>query len=141
MQAFDPHYAKQQLTPSFVADLASIKPIMQHVNIEDLQAEFPAYIAASMRVAPYPLHDVEAYTNGVLEFWRLHTSQESLKAWRLAARIIFSFSPNSVACERVFSLLDCMFGETQQSCLADGLQASLMLQYNRAKREHEALLV
>lgn len=111
---------------------------MQHVNIGALTAELPAYLAASMRAAPIPLHDVHGYTMGVLEFWRLHTSEESMRAWRLAARIIFSFSPNSAACERVFSLLECMFAETQHASLADVLQVSLMLQYNRNKRSEQA---
>lgn len=138
VQVFDPHFAKNHLDPQLVDELINIKPIMQHLSISDLQAELPAYLAASGRAKACPLHDVEAYTNGVLEFWRVHTSEESMAAWRRAARIIFSFSPNSAACERVFSLLECMFGDTQEHMLADSLQVSLMLQYNGKKRSNEA---
>ena len=34
------------------------------------------------------------------------------------------------SCERVFSLLECMYGEDQLSSLADQLRAALMLAYN-----------
>lgn len=78
--------------------------------------------------------DVAAYSEAVLSFWRLHTSDTSMRAWRLAARIVFAISPNSASCERVFSLLESMVGETQMNSLADMLQASLLLRYNRTKR-------
>ena len=48
-------------------------------------------------------------------------------------RIIFAFTPNSASSERVFSLLKCMFGDTQMSVLADYIQAALMLAYNKRK--------
>ena len=51
--------------------------------------------------------------------------------WAVAARIVFSFTPNSAACERVFSLLKFMFGDQQQwATLGDYIQAALMLSYN-----------
>ncbi len=53
--------------------------------------------------------------------------------WSKAARIVFSMSPNSASCERVFSLLKVMFGENRDSSLADMLQASLMLRYNKRR--------
>ena len=45
--------------------------------------------------------------------------------------IVFSMTPSSAACERVFSLLKNMFGDLQHSSLADYIQASLMLKYNK----------
>ena len=50
--------------------------------------------------------------------------------WARAANIVFSLSPNSAACERVFSLLQYMFGDTQDGALADYIQTALMLKYN-----------
>ena len=47
-----------------------------------------------------------------------------------AARIAFAISPNSGSCERVFSLLESMYGELQDRALADQLRAALMLRYN-----------
>lgn len=116
-----------------VNDLAAISPIMEHVSIKDLHAQMPAYLAAARVAEVHSMDDVAEYTEAVLRFWRT-TSEASMPAWRLAARILFAFSPNSASCERVFSLLDCMFGEGQKSSLADMLQAALMLRYNRNKR-------
>ena len=50
-------------------------------------------------------------------------------------QIVGSFTPNSAAAERVFSLLKLMFGDTQMSALADMIQAgpALMLKYNKRK--------
>jgi len=39
--------------------------------------------------------------------------------------------PSSAAAERVFSLLSAAFSDQQDSALADYLQASVMLQYNK----------
>ena len=47
-----------------------------------------------------------------------------------AARIVFTFLPNSAISERVFALVKNMFGSDQLSMLADCLQASLMLASN-----------
>ena len=46
-------------------------------------------------------------------------------------QIIGSFTPNSAAAERVFSMLNTMFGDTQMSALVDMIQAALMLRYNK----------
>ena len=48
-------------------------------------------------------------------------------------QIVGSFTPNSAAAERVFSLLKLMFGDTQMRALADMVQAALMLKYNARK--------
>ena len=45
-------------------------------------------------------------------------------------QIVGSFTPNSAAAERVFSLLKLMFGELQMRALSDLIQAALMLKYN-----------
>ena len=39
--------------------------------------------------------------------------------------------PKSASCERVFALLRNLFGELQMNSLADYIQASLMLNYNK----------
>ena len=68
---------------------------------------------------------------GVLAWWASNGSK--FPAWAAAARIVFSFTPNSAAAERVFSLLKLFFGDTRMSALADLIQASLMLRYNQRK--------
>ena len=40
---------------------------------------------------------------------------------------------NSASCERVFALLENMFGEVQDLSLADQIRAALMLSYNKRK--------
>ena len=46
-------------------------------------------------------------------------------------RTVGSWTPNSAAAERVFSLLKAMFGDTQMSALVDMIEAALMLKYNK----------
>ena len=50
---------------------------------------------------------------------------------RSQARIVFALSPNSAACERIFSLLKRFFGDEQMSVLTDYINAALKLAYNK----------
>ena len=50
---------------------------------------------------------------------------------RIAARMVFALSCTSAAAERVFFLVDAMFGEDQRTCLADQVQVGVMLRYNK----------
>ncbi len=68
------------------------------------------------------------YAWRTVEWWSNQGS--SVSAWKKAARIVFSMSANSAACERVFALLKNMYGEARDSSLSDALQAALMLRYN-----------
>lgn len=73
--------------------------------------------------------DKDNYTSSVLQFWASNLSK--FPTWAKAARIVFSLSPNSAACERVFSLLKLFFGEQRDSSLADQIEGALMLAYNK----------
>ena len=53
-------------------------------------------------------------------------------------QIVFSFTPNSAGAERVFSLLKAFFGDTRTQALADILQATLMLRYNKRSVGHSS---
>ena len=75
--------------------------------------------------------DTEAFTKDMLLWWRNHKSE--LKAWSKAARIMFALTPNSAACERVFSLPKNKFTDAQITCLGGMLQGSLMLRHNKRK--------
>ena len=44
---------------------------------------------------------------------------------------MFAIPPTSAASERVFSLLQAMFGKTSDAALSDLIQGSLMLRYNK----------
>ena len=65
--------------------------------------------------------------------WWQEVDKTQFPTWAITARIIFAFTPNSASSERVFSLLKCMFGDTQMKVLADYIQAALMLAYNKRK--------
>ena len=52
-------------------------------------------------------------------------------SWRKAAKIVFAIPPTSAASERVFSLLQAMFGKDQDASLSDLIQAALVLRYNK----------
>ena len=73
--------------------------------------------------------DPEEYSRELLKWWRINNPP--FPTWAKAARIIFAMSPSSAASERVFSLLNSMFGKEQLSSLADFVQGSLMLRYNK----------
>ena len=53
----------------------------------------------------------------VLKFWRMCGNK--MPAWRKAAKIVFAIPPTSAASERVFSLLEAMFGKDQDAALSD----------------------
>lgn len=128
IRIFNPSYAAlQQLGSAHVDALAVVTPIAQLCSLPALKAELPTFAAAVVGVV-IPSTDIAAFTEHVLGWWRANASQ--LPAWSEAARIVFAIAPNSAACERVFSLLESMFGDAQTSALADYIQAALMLRYN-----------
>ena len=72
---------------------------------------------------------VQEYTTELLKRWKINNP--TIPTWAKAARIIFAMTPSSAASERVFSLVECMFGKDQLSSLADQLQGAVMLKYNK----------
>jgi len=72
---------------------------------------------------------VRDYTSALLLWWRTHHPR--MPAWAEAARIAFALTCTSAASERVFSLVEGMFGTDQLQTLADQLQGSVMLRYNK----------
>lgn len=65
----------------------------------------------------------------MLLWWAANGSK--FPAWAEAAQIVFCFTPNSAAAERVFSMLKSMFGDQQMETLADIIQTALMLRVNK----------
>jgi len=131
-QLFDPCFlASNAVDSKWVQRLAAINPIARAEGgtlLGKLEGELPAYMAAAVGfTCDYCC--VITFTEAVLGWWKRNASE--LPSWSLAARIVFSFSPNSCGCERVFSLLKTMFGEGQDNCLADYLQSALMLRHNK----------
>lgn len=126
VQAFDPSFAAQHVTPAWVDAFTTIAPLAEHVP--GLKRELPAYLSKCAGKA-YDHEDVDKFTKDVLNFWANHGRE--FPTWALAMQIVGSFTPNSEAAERVFSMLKLMFGDTQMSALADIIQAALMLRYNK----------
>ena len=76
--------------------------------------------------------DNHAFTEGVLHWWKVHGSK--FLVWAEAARIVFAFTPNSAAAERVFSMLKAMFGDQATNAFADYIQtATRMLRSDKRK--------
>ncbi len=77
--------------------------------------------------------DNHAFTEGVLYWWTVHGSKFPAE-WAEAARIVFAFTPTSVAAERVFSMLKAMFGDKATNAFADYIQTAIrMLRSNKRK--------
>lgn len=107
--------------------------LQEHVSCEKLKEQLSAYLPVANTVA-FSSNDISLFSAQVLSFWRCASS--SFSEWRKAARILFAMSPNSASCERVFALLQSMYGEQQDAALADHLQASLMMRYNGRSIAH-----
>jgi hypothetical protein len=123
VRAFDPSFASS-LTQDMVRDLKQIIPLRKMVP--QLLKQLPDYLSG-VRGFTIDHTDVELFTNGVLEWWASNGSKSP--AWAEAARIVFSFTPNSAGAERVFSLrslLKIFFGSERDTALADVILASLM---------------
>lgn len=95
--------------------------------ITALQEELPAYLVA----AADAVIDKERTR---LMWWK---QQTKLPTWQHVAKIIFALLPSSAPAERVFSLLQASFNDLQGTILADQVEASLMLQYNRSRSGSE----
>ena len=129
VRAVDPSFAvAEQIGHAWMNDMAKIKPLSANDLISGMKSELPDYLAAAQG-ATFDHKDIDVFTVDMLTWWR--NNGKKFPSWALAARIIFAFSPNSAACERVFSLLASMFTKEQHSALADQLQAALMLKYNK----------
>jgi len=63
-----------------------------------------------------------------LDWWKNNSSV--LPNWSTIAKVML-IQPSSAAAKRVFSLLKASFGEQQEACLQDYIEASLMLQFNK----------
>ena len=67
--------------------------------------ELPAYLTAVAGVAIDHSEGKEdhSFTNEILLWWEVNGAK--FPAWAEAAQIVFAFTPNSAAAERVFSVL------------------------------------
>ena len=86
-----------------------------------LLRQLPAYLVATAGVVIDHSEGKEdhSFTEQVLKWCWWATNGSKFPAWAEAAQIIFAFTPNSAAAERVFSMLKAMFGDQQMETLAD----------------------
>ena len=129
VRVFDPNFAAAHANPALIDRMSVITPLNALDMLDGMKRELPLYLAAAANSPTFDKGSVADYTDAILGWWRANGS--SFKAWALAARIVFAISPNSASCERVFSVLERLFGDQQLSSLSDLLQASLMLNYNK----------
>ena len=127
-QLFDPSFAVANLTAAAVDELCAAIPSVLEGKA-GLKSELEAYKTAAAAAPAMDHSDVHAFTEGVLEFWRKHGKK--MPTWRKMAKRVFAIPPNSAASERVFALLEAIFGKDQDGSLSDMLQAALMLRYNK----------
>jgi hypothetical protein len=111
--------------------MSVIRPLQGLGVLSDMKRDLPLYLVAAAQAPVLDKQDVDGYTQSLLQWWRTNGSQ--VASWALAARIAFAISPNSASCERVFLLLENMYGELQDRALADQLRAALMLRYNERR--------
>ena len=131
---FNPAHAAQFLLHTGVDELINITPLHYHGLIDGMKHEVHAYLAACANLF-IDMSDIHVLTADVLLFWR--RNHHKFPTWAKAARIIFAMTPNSAGAERVFSLMKAMFGDDRSLSLADLLEGSLMLKYNKTKRKAE----
>jgi hypothetical protein len=129
VQAFDPSFAATSLSQPLVEELSVIIPIGAHDLIPGLVRELPQYLAVAASWPGFNRADVAEFTSGVLKWWKVN--HPHFPTWAKAARIVFDMLPSSAPSERVFSLVEGMFGRDQLSALGDMLQGSMMLRYNK----------
>ena len=124
LRAFNPAFAQGKVDALWVHQLVEI-PAFSHLPsvTQRLLDELPTYLTACRGTRIDHTH-VPTFTKEVLAWWASNKNKSKSPTWALAARIAFSMTPNSAACERVFSLLTTMFGPDRSSSLADRVQAA-----------------
>ena len=97
-----------------------------HTTIANLAWELPQYLAAAEGVTVTSEDDK-------VSWWAAH--RQTLPFWSATVTRLLLIQPSSAAAERVFSLLSSAFHSQQDSALQDYVEASVMLRYNRSKRD------
>ena len=91
--------------------------------LQGLLDQLPHYLAAIVDVDIVKPEDKWMW-------WRRQREEPNLTNWCSAVQKLVLVQPSSAASERVFSLLAATYSHQQESSLEDGLEASIMMQYN-----------
>ena len=108
-------------TPANVEALRQFPFLDSNDVINDLVTEMPKYLAAAQDV-------IMACEEDKVKWWRQQS--DNLPHWSSAVMKVLLVQPSSAAAERVFSILNSSFNDSQEHALVDYLQACVMLQYN-----------
>jgi hypothetical protein len=87
-----------------------------------LQRDLPAYVDAASGFS-IDHGDAGDFTEGVLRWWKSHATE--VGAWGDVALIAFAMAKKSAGAECVFSLLKFLFGNNQDTSLADYIRGSM----------------
>ena len=68
----------------------------------------------------------------LLPWWNNH--KVKLAAWYKVVQEAVLLQPSSTGAERVFSMLDSLFGDEQEAALEDYKETSVIMRYNELKR-------
>lgn len=108
-------------TPANVEALRQFPFLDSNDVINDLVTEMLNYLAAAQDV-------IMACEEDKVKWWRQQS--DNLPHWSSAVMKVLLVQPSSAAAERVFSILNSSFNDSQEHALVDYLQACVMLQYN-----------
>lgn len=117
---FVPFKVQEMNIDTHAVDSLAVFPFFDTVELQCLKTELPNYIAACEDVGTS--HDV-------CTFWKNH--ENILPHWSAAASKVAVIQPYSAAAERVFSVLNRSFNDTQNGSLQDLVETSVMLQFNK----------
>lgn len=122
------------MNQSCIDGFEDVPPLTELKLIPSLKTELTHFLSAAktFKLSTERL-EMSDFTKQVLKFWAHNSDSKVFPTWVRAARIVFSLSPNSASCERVFSLLAQFYGDTREGALADQIEASLMLNYNQRR--------
>ena len=121
---FDPVIAQGlNITPDVVRGLSCFPFLAGEGVLQGLEDELPAYLAAI----------VDVHLESAIDKWHWWSRQVELVHWQDAVRKAILVQPSSAASERVFSLLAVCFNDEQRSAMAETVEASVMLRFNRRK--------
>ncbi|CAN0385678.1 unnamed protein product, partial [Laminaria digitata] len=118
-----PSFVRQQLRDDVQPKALRIFPFVTKEEVVILTAELPKYInAAAAARATYP----------VRSFWVDNTV--ALPGWYKVVKKLWLVQPSSAMMERVFSVLNNVFGKRQTTCLNDLVETTVMARFNRTDR-------
>ena len=111
-----------------------LTPLAAMLAAQEMKSEIVKYnqIIKEIKPAAERLDAKGNDTFSLLDFWR--ANETVIPSFAYVLRAVLANSPNSVPPERVFSILNDTFKEDQDSSLADYIELSLMLQYNKRSR-------